>query len=435
MSKYRILLVATIAEGGGDLYFSSRAAFALASLPFIQLSVIAVAQARRDPTAAAALLAPLLPQSVPLLACYSRGPDNVLRPAPLPSFLAQSDALPPACDALLVCPLHLFDGPAEACASLGLSPLPLLPRMLTVRELGQGRFLPPAPPEGVEHASAGLARGEWGLWAAVAPLPPPLLEAAPFCDVFVGHFRSPEHGAALGRLAASVLLLRRGGSGSECSGSGLATLRAPGDSHAALLRALRDHPGVAHVEVVAAEREQPFVLLHVTPRTGSSVATAPSQRWAARPFTLRLEVAPTGMLPRDTFLSQLGAAAGALVTGDASLCEALSFSSQCGLPFCYSVEPHKAFFAAALEAALPPLLRVWCAFVTAGGKEGGGAKLSAVWEGLSAELLRDGGCGEQALRRAFQDWSSEVLAQHGVLDSKLQEWAKRARGGAVAERG
>jgi hypothetical protein len=191
-----------------------------------------------------------------------------------------------------------------------------------------------------------------------------------------------------------VLLLAHVGGG----GGGDAVVAAPGGSRGALLRGLASHPGVARVD------EEGGARLLLTP------AHAPAARIA-----LRVEAAPP--LPRATFLGALAACDGALVTGDASFNEALALSAASGLPFLYSAAGHKAFFAEALAASLPPLLRRFWAFA-----EGGGPR--AAWEALVGELRGGGEPPLCALRGAYRSWSAALLRERGTLGDRLAAWAE-----------
>lgn len=399
-NRHNILFVCTVARGSGDLTFASLVARTLFSAR-ASLSVVCVAQASRDPTAAAEALLALLPVGVPLLATFSRGGSASLIPAPLPGSASPPPPLCAPFSAVLQGPLHLFAGAAEAGAALGL-PLCAVPppAFLSLREFGQGRFLPPSAPPAVVHASAGLAPGEWGVWGAPAGIAAAAASTAapraPAADAtFISHFHTEEHGAALGRLVASVLLLAQ----LEGGGGGGAVVVAPGGSHGAVVRGLASHPGLARVEG--------------DPSCG--LLLAPLHAPAAR-LGLRVEAARA--MPRAEFLAALAGSDGALVTGDASANEALALSATHGLPFLYSAEGHKAFFAEALASSLPPLLRRFWAF--AGG--GGGAP---VWGALVEELR---GCGGQpplrTLRDAYRAWSAALLRERGTLGDRLAAWAK-----------
>ena len=398
-----ILFICTIAQGGGDVTFASLAAAALA-LHCTSLSIICVAQASRDPTAAASLLLPLLPPGVPLLACFSRDATNALRAAPLPAHAGAAPPPPPPFSAVLQGPLHLFVGAAEAAAALGV-PLRAAPppAFLCLREFGQGRFLPPSAPPALQHASAGLAEGEWGLWATPAGGAAAAAAAVEACTPapatsgasFISHFHTEEHGAALGRLVASVLLLAQMEGGGV--GGGDAVVAAPAGSRGALLRGLASHPGVARVGEEGAR-------LLLTPAHAPLVA-----------LPLRVESAAPP-LPRAQFLGALARCDGALVTGDASVNEALALSAASGLPFLYSAAGHKAFFAEALAASLPPLLRRFWAFA-----EGGGPR--AAWEALVGELRGGGEPPLCALRGAYRSWSAALLRERGTLGDRLAAWA------------
>jgi len=392
-------LICTVARGGGDLTFAHLAAAALARSPRVSLSAVCVAQAGLDPTAAAAALLPLLPAGVPLLACFSRDAANELRAVPLPCALPPPPAR--AFSAVVQGPLHLFGSAAEAGRALGV-PLRAAPppAFLSLREFGQGRFLPPSAPPALVHASAGLAGGEWGVWAEPA-VGAPAAGGAPRAPAagaaFVSHFHTEEHGGALGRLVASVLLLaqlERGGGG---GGGGEAVVAAPLGSHGALLRGLASHPGVA---AVGGE--------------GARLQLAPAHAPAAR-LALRVEAARA--LPRPAFLRALAACDGALLTGDASVNEALALCARSGAPFLYSAEGHKAFFAEALVASLPPLLRAFWAFAGRGGPR-------AEWEALVGQLQGGGEPPLAALKSAYRAWSAALLRERGTLGDRLAAWAE-----------
>ena len=396
-----ILLICTIAAGGGDITFSSLVAAALSSLPFVNLSVVCVAQASRDPTSAATFLLPLLPPGVPLLGTFSRGASNSVAPAPLPGGAPPPPA-PPPFTAVVQGPLHLFDGAEEALVGLGLPRGAAAPAFLCLREYGQQRFLPPSAPPRVVHACGGLSFGEWGLWASPVPLAAAL--AAPRPGTFVGHFRTAAHGAQLGRLVASVLLLASAEGGAAAEGAREAVVVAPEGSHGALLEGLAGHPGVARMEGGG----------------GPRLLLAPAAA-GAQPLPLRVEAAP--LLPRPQFLEALAGCDGALVTGDASLGEALAFSARSGLPFLYSVEGHKIFLAEALAASTgaAPLVRRFWAFCEGGGGSGGGAP--AEWAALLEELQSGGEPPLRALRGAFRAWGAALLRERGTLGARLSAWA------------
>ena len=117
-------------------------------------------------------------------------------------------------------------------------------------------------------------------------------------------------------------------------------------------------------------------------------------------------------LPPMAFQALLATAACAVVTGDATVNEALCF----GVPFWYSAEPHKVFFERDLQGCARGVVkRVWefLASPTAG-----------AWEAVQL-ALPPSPLPSQALRAAFKSWCAEVVEERGTLERKLLEWDKK----------
>ncbi len=373
-------------------------------------------------------------------------------------------------DVVLQGPLRVFGSGAEALAAASDSgplaseqlppppppppPLPRQPRLVTIREFGQARFAALSEPAhaGDIDASAGLAHGELGVFdvrsqlvedviahdeafGAGAALPQPrtplaldeellaLLPAGAARDAVgaaaaprpfvVGYFRTARYAAAFGRAVASALALdASAGTGGDAAGSAadaadggdLVVFMPVGDATAAahFLSGLRSHPHVAAVESEEGETALRVSLLVGSGAAGDSVGLHSRRRLAL--------IDSMGMgLPRRCFRRLLARARLAVVTGDATLSEALAF----GAPFLYCAEGHKG----GVRDALRELA----------GRGGGGGAVAAFWAFCedggspwsSLESALAGG-GWPALASAFSVWSGSVCASRGGLATRVR---------------
>ena len=429
-----LLFLATIAAGGGDLAFAAAAIRALAqprsarSAPPLAYAV--VAQAGRSALDVAPLLAAALESTgtaVPCLGCFARGADNAVARVREEGAAAPSPPpLPFTLRGILQGPLHLFDTPCAALAALGLPPQAPPPRLLTVREFGMARFLPPLhlqPAAGAQQVSAGLGEAEWGVWGCLPPPPPPCLPPAPSPHA-LGYFRTPEHGARLGALAVSALLLHPTPTPHLlrilAPRAALIHVQAGIAAHPALLRVVQleqreSSAGSAGEEEEQTKEEEGLLFLRL------------EWQGPTAPLTAILSLVPLDTpshpLPAPHFRALLSTALCAVVTGDASANEALA----AGIPFLYSAEPHKAEFEAQLLA---------CARGSAGGACG--EAVAGVWDVCSTrsrtrtprsswaevqERVERAGGG---LKAVFQVWCAGVLERHAGLEDRLRAWAEGA---------
>lgn len=358
------------------------------------MALALVTQASRDALTTLPDLLSRLAFPVHVVGCFHREGDGVSR-----NLMGGCDPVPPLTliEGVIQGPLHLFDDALSAIRALlpgflapSHPPLPLL----TIREFGMSRFLPAPQPLSLS-VSGGLGEGEWGVWGGLRPSPP---SSPPTESLAVGYFRTQKHGMKLGLLVASFCALAKGVP---------MVILAPEDAYEEVTRGLQAHLEVASLSSFDGEEEEKCAwTLHWKGEGDSSSSGSNDNEKDSTRVTLR----PLQHLPSTDFQALLATAACAVVTGDATVNEALAF----GVPFWYSAEPHKVFFERDLQGCAQGVVkRVWefLASPTAGAWE-------AVKQALPSTLLPS-----LALRAAFQAWCGSVMEERGTLERKLLDWA------------
>lgn len=424
MKRRRVLLVASVAGGHGDVAFAARAARALLEEPDVLLAVCLVKQSAGSGARALAAL----------VAAAGIGSDDGGRVVALRLLLRQNEGAIPedlvaasallapsaarllgegatfAPDVVLQCPLKVFTSGAAAAAAAGMrGPGDGAARLVTVREFGHHPFACLSRPErdGDLDLAAGLADDEIGVFGGIAAersggdcgeLDAALAAAqiASHASLCVGHFRSSKGAKAFGRAVAYLAAMSGGGGGGGGDGELGAALAAlfPRDLEGDVLAGLADHPLVEGAPACV----DGALRFSLRGGRGGGVAVPirdlPSLGLSSRAFV--------GLLARARF---------AVVTGDASLNEALAS----GVPFCYSVEPHK--------AALASSLRQLASAGGGGNACDGAADVLNFWQlldgtGGSWPLLQQR--GPAGLRDSFAIWSGAVLRSRGCLEERLR---------------
>jgi hypothetical protein len=375
VSGNHIAVIATVAGGRGDIAFSANLVSLLLKRG-LTIDLVVCQQAGGDGSESLTQLLGLLNtlRSAQLGVVCSTfrtasgcSPDFVL-------FSSSDDRThgPPllrAPRAIIQGPLKLFESPDAAWAALvrsqptdsTIAPTLITPptrHLVTIREFGQGLFCSPFS----DDYSSGLGRGELGVFRIAKPVTEAVTDAveAPYV---VGYFRAGLHNAMLGRLVASTLM-DKDRADPERLVFGPWSASASGDSAGMLqkfIAALSSHPSI--LRVTASDEGIPPLAADKRPRSAelASGMSGPveshfrgshdSSCWvevavlevitqlghSTRALTLRLVSLPSLALPIAGFRVLLSCAAAAVVTGDASLNEALCF----GVPFWYSCEPHK----------------------------------------------------------------------------------------------
>lgn len=488
-----VLFLATCAGGGGDVAFALNMAAGLAGR--CRLGVLVCQQAHGNGAQALEALRGQtagLPAaaSVALLGAATRlGNDDVRLDAGTGARLndwLREHGTPPAQLRVLQGPLALWAGahaaagwlaqaaPSWAAAAVAAAASSdALRQLLTVREFGMAAFCSPPTGDGrAVDVSSGLGAGELGVFALPRPSPAPLAEllresavpdAAAPCgrsdSYFVGYHRADRHAAQLARVVAYGLALRAAEAavGRQPPLQPLrATVFLPASSRRRFREHLREHPlfapaggsgsssGAAPLATIDGSSDDVLELTATLPPVGSVAAAAggggEGNPVAAAPVTLTLVDVFALRLPVPAFRSLLAGADAAVVTGDASLNEALCN----GLPCWYAREGHKAGVDAPLRALLagsgdsvaavaaaPALVRRWYTHVdgsghTSGGDSSGGTpaplppeqQLADSW----AALVGGGDAGlpcPAAFRAAFAAWAAGVLATHGRLVDRV----------------
>lgn len=445
-----VLYVATIAGGGGDIAFAARVIAALHRRHATVL-VAVLAQGGVCATAAAAAVFSDCPPlcNAEFIGSWQRFGESV-QPSSTTVSASSTTLRATAArtvDAVLQGPLHCFDCALSACAALGVPASPAV-YWLSLREFGMATMLPPGD---AGSASAGLADGELGIFGLdIIPLPlaATLHTTSPTDALFVGYYRTGRHGSALGRLVASVLALR--GAPSPSRARVLLPIAASA-CVAAFISGLRSHPAVAAAYVAA---------------TGASDGLGAETREVLLEFrsaaagrtTLLLEdVHALAPEERASFRALLAFADGAVVSGDATLNEALAYGAARGpsaAPWWYSTEPHKRGVNEALRALVAPTAeclrcaptcctcqcaaaisarRVVCTWWSLLDSADAGAA-ARLWIALLEELVvcsRSGSCDGAAgsgnssvhmldtLRAAFGCWCGSVVRMRGGLADAL----------------
>jgi len=461
--RRRVLFVASVAGGGGDVAFAGgvlRALLAADAPPLEQLALAVCKQA--GGSAAAALLelardvpAPLLARlaSVRLLeragagARDARGADAESE-ARLPPALQEllraprfagggggggtGDDAAAAVIVVLQGPLRVFSSGAEALAAGedALSapppppppPLSLQARLVTVREFGQARFAALAgsasPHAGDKDVSAGLADDELGVF-----------------DVMRAEAAEGGGGVALDELLARLPAgaAREAVGGAPRRAFAVGYFRAAGhavafgravavalviDANAGKVEGELPPPFVvfapvsdsaAYSSLLAGLRSHPLVA--GVEQGGNATRLSVLLRGGARRHLELSESMGLG-LPRPCFRLLLSRARLAAVTGDATLNEALAF----GVPFVYSCEGHKGGVRDSLRA-----------LVAADGTEPAAAVVAAFWafcEGggvvpWAAFERSMSGSGWLLFAGAFAEWSARVMAERGGLGERI----------------
>jgi hypothetical protein len=379
---------------------------------------------------------------------------------------------------------------AAAAASVPSAPAaaPLLRLLLTVREFGMAPFCAPPPPlrDGRSlDVSAGLGPGELGVFSLppLAPVPLAVLlresksaaaagsrfKGAAACDCyFVGYHRTDRHGAQLARIVAHGLALRAAEAAEAAAAEAGAAATAAGCPTPQLhVRATVFLPASARRRFVAHLCEHPLFAAPADGSDGSAVESPAAASVAATPSgdggaavygdgsdvleltaTLSSTVAPVAVtlttvdvfalrLPLPAFRALLAGADAAVVTGDATLNEALAY----GLPCWYAPEGHKAGVDASLRALLfggggsggdeggasaesspqpaPAAVQHWYAYVDGGGGGGGKPPSRQQLAGAWAALVGGSDTGAAAFRAAFAAWAAGVLASRGRLADRV----------------
>jgi len=433
MKRRRVLLVASVAGGHGDVAFAARAARALLEEPEVVLAVCLVKQSAGSGARSLAAL----------VAAAGIGRDDGGRVVALRLLLRQNEGARPAAEddaastllapsaarllsegasfapeVVLQCPLKVFASGAAAAAAAGFCGLgDGTARLVTVREYGQQAFASLCGPalDGDLDVSAGLAHDELGVFGGIAAevsggegeLDAALASAqiaGPAC-LCVGHFRSSKGARAFGR-AVAYLTAMSGGSSEDGDGERGATLAAlvPLDFERDVLAGLASNPLVEGAPACV-DGALHFALC------GSGAVTVPIR-----------DLPGLGLSPR-AFVGLLARARFAVVTGDASLNEALS----CGIPFHYSVEPHKV----ALASSLRKLATAGVCGEREGrgerggesGGSGGAADVLNFWQlldGVGGSWPQLQQLGRARLRDSFALWSGAVLRSRGRLEERLR---------------
>jgi hypothetical protein len=235
-------------------------------------------------------------------------------------------------------------------------------------------------------------------------IPPPWDPSHPYA---LGYFRTVRHGAHFGRAVASCLV--RGG---HEGGGGVFPVFLPAASVHQFVRGLE---GFAEGRVSArllgegVRDTAPSSLgaVHVRIKGARKSSSLPSSPASGLDLDLDLVLPLVDSLalalPLPTFRLLLARSAVAVVTGDASLNEALAF----GVPFWYSAEGHKAGVARDLRARM------------SGG--GGGAVVGGFMDEVEQGFGKGvGPKGWDEVREAFREWGRGVVVAAGGLG----EWMK-----------
>jgi hypothetical protein len=235
-------------------------------------------------------------------------------------------------------------------------------------------------------------------------IPPPWDPSHPYA---LGYFRTARHGAHFGRAVASCLV--RGG---HEGGGGVFPVFLPAASVHQFVRGLE---GFAEGRVSArllgegVRDTAPSSLgaVHVRIKGARKSSSLPSSPASGLDLDLDLVLPLVDSLalalPLPTFRLLLARSAVAVVTGDASLNEALAF----GVPFWYSAEGHKAGVARDLRARM------------SGG--GGGAVVGGFVDEVEQGFGKGvGPKGWDEVREAFREWGRGVVVAGGGLG----EWMK-----------
>ena len=395
----RVAVIGTVAGGLGDVSFVANLIASVVRDRSVTVDVVVCQQAGGDAATSLQRLCTLLGESgTPSCAlgvayCTYRQPGGSCGR----DFFdigghAKSPTGPPlsvAPSLFLQGPLALFDSAGGAMAALVAADSPshsAPPRLVTVREFGQGAFCAAAREGALDvDTSAGFAEGEIGIFRLYSPklalattLGPsgcghesrcgPVAISRP--RFVVGYFRSRAHYKNFGRLAASVLLplpTERKQIGADLGDCRSAVVFGPwnnadsdlADSTQRFAEALREHPSVSSVNVDlsdAIRSEHDCGLMPPPWAAGIGVDPPPGGLWedVATVITvltaggvriaLRLVSLPALSLTAVAFRCLLSHADAAVVTGDASLNEVICY----GVPFWYSCEPHKVATRAAL---------------------------------------------------------------------------------------
>ena len=402
---HHILLIATIAGGGGDIAF---AANLLGCLPLgIPISLLLCKQAGGSAASALDELRSFNTDTRFVTVCTStRGPhDTLLNFNRLEGSATSVAELIPS--VIIQAPLRLFPSIADARAklalvgytALGSSAAPI--RLVTLREFGQSSFCAASSQFDVD-LSSGLGASELGVFqlrdmrrSAAATLGTPY---------FVGYFRNPRHSAQFALAVVSALTslpLRELAHNSRFSGCThvvwLAAAAVPAEDSVtrSLISALQRHPAVASVDTTQSSS------------TTDAHAAAEADSLARIALTMHdhrvihLHVRRLPRLPMRKFRILLRNCAGAVVTGDATLNEALT----AGVPFWYSPEGHKA----AVRASLDDLAQ-WRCGTNFHDMCLRGACCSRLEEHAEA-VLAAMGCVTMATRGAFNE-QSRIICNH-----------------------
>jgi len=324
-------------------------------------------------------------------------------------------------------PLHLFDDAATALSAV-LSDSKFHQRasvqLLSLREFGMSRFLPPTREGSCIHASAGLGSEEWGVWGGEPDTPSPPRPTSP--DVtLVGYFHTEEHGAKLGLLAA--LLCRLCG---NSLGQAVRVL-APSVALQHVLQGMISFPGLTVVPFTQSSGLiGEFTSVGGVLGEGEWIVNWRDGEKELGDACARVRLESLSQMPHGQFFSLLASSECALVTGDASLNEAL----QLGKIFFYSAEPHKVFTASDLRRYTE---EGW-------GESGEGdspevrAIINTLWVFLShpssgnlarffASLPVPHEERLARLRFAFRLWCKSLLVLRGTLERNLIKWVEEQR--------
>lgn len=478
----RIAIIGTVAGGLGDVSFVANLIASVVRGRSVTVDIVVCQQAGGDAVTSLQRLCALLGESgtpscaIGVACCTYRQPGgscgsgffdiggHATRPTGPPLSGAPS--------LFLQGPLVLFDSAAGAMAAL-VTDTPshvAPPRLVTIREFGQGTYCAAAR-EGARDVdtSAGFAEGEIGIFR----LFPPQFVLAPTlgssgcghgskCDpaaisrprFVVGYFRSRAHYKNFGRLAASILLPKQSGADhdlktadADCRSAVVFGPWSIADSDVAdaaqrFAEVVREHPSVvsANVDLPAVKHAEHDRGPMPPPwAAGIGVVLPPGGVWedvatvitvltaGGAQFALRLVSLPALSLTAAAFRCLLSHADAAVVTGDASLNEAISY----GIPFWYSCEPHKAATRAALlrlvaaPARSAAFVKAWWSLVdgpprgmpvgdAADARYAAWATLAQASEGGAAATLPAQSSTSEVLRHAFRDlWENSVAPVAG----------------------
>ena len=300
--------------------------------------------------------------------------------------------------------------------------------LLTIREFGQSAFCSPCMRPCNVDLSSGLGDDEVGIFRLPPPEPLTVLPTALLGSLmdsdggsmssplpyFVGYYRTPKHGLQFSRLILAGLasrLMRTTTKSDTANAATVAVTRAVvlasfdsvtaecSQYVSAILTGLRCHPWVSSANLITSTDDA---------STNARITVELNSAQQAIPLCRILEVDLIDVfslcLPLHQFRSLLAHCDGAVVTGDATLNEALAF----GVPFWYSTEGHKIFVQRSLSqliaSSAEPRLVGWQAFVSPLNTAGESAR----W----ADLLQ---LGLDGVRDSFQCWSRSVMGSRGTL--------------------